>query len=140
MKCNQSRPGFELVSPCSFPTTITITPRAPPQTPRAPPQHHGHLHNSYMKSLAYTLMATRLLYSLESSTLRGWGSIYIYIYVCVCVCVCVCVIGKDITIYNLAIKNLFHLASQTSSDSYHTMKKKVIKYFSMDSYSSSLLM
>ena len=31
MKCNQSRPGFELVSPCSFPTTITITPRAPPK-------------------------------------------------------------------------------------------------------------
>ena len=30
MKFNQSRPGFELVSPCSFPTTITITPRAPP--------------------------------------------------------------------------------------------------------------
>ena len=30
MKCNQSRPGFELVSPWPFPTTITITPRAPP--------------------------------------------------------------------------------------------------------------
>ena len=30
MKCNESRPGFELVSPSSFPTTITITPRAPP--------------------------------------------------------------------------------------------------------------
>ena len=30
MKCNQSRPGFELVSPGSFPTTITITPRSPP--------------------------------------------------------------------------------------------------------------
>ena len=30
MKCNQSRPGFELVSPCQFPATITITPRAPP--------------------------------------------------------------------------------------------------------------
>ena len=29
MKCNQSLPGFELVSPCPFPTTITITPRAP---------------------------------------------------------------------------------------------------------------
>ena len=29
MKCNQSRPGFELVSPCPFPTTITITPQAP---------------------------------------------------------------------------------------------------------------
>ena len=28
MKCNQSRPGFELVSPCLFPTTITTTPRA----------------------------------------------------------------------------------------------------------------
>ena len=27
MKCNQSRPGFELESPCSFPTTITTTPR-----------------------------------------------------------------------------------------------------------------
>ena len=25
-KCNQSRPGFELVSPCPFPTTITIAP------------------------------------------------------------------------------------------------------------------
>ena len=29
MKCNQSRPGFELVSPCSFPTAITTIPRAP---------------------------------------------------------------------------------------------------------------
>ena len=26
MKCNQSHPGFELVSPCPFPTTITIAP------------------------------------------------------------------------------------------------------------------
>ena len=32
MKCNQSRPGFELVSPCPFPKTITTTPRAPPKT------------------------------------------------------------------------------------------------------------
>ena len=30
MKCNQSGPGFDLVSPCPFPTTITNTPRAPP--------------------------------------------------------------------------------------------------------------
>ena len=29
MKCNQSRPGCELESPCSFPTTITTTSRAP---------------------------------------------------------------------------------------------------------------
>ena len=28
MKCNQSRPWFELLSTCSFTTTITITPRA----------------------------------------------------------------------------------------------------------------
>ena len=26
----QSRPGFKLESPCPFPATITITPRAPP--------------------------------------------------------------------------------------------------------------
>ncbi len=32
MKWNQSRPGFELESPCSFPTTITTTPRAPKQS------------------------------------------------------------------------------------------------------------
>ena len=30
MKCNQSGPGFELVSLCPYPATITITPRAPP--------------------------------------------------------------------------------------------------------------
>ena len=30
MKCNQSHPGFELVSPCPFPMSITITPWAPP--------------------------------------------------------------------------------------------------------------
>ena len=36
VKCNQPRPGFELVSPCSFPATITITPRTPPLEPH----HH----------------------------------------------------------------------------------------------------
>ena len=30
MKCDQSGPGFELVSPCPCPATITITLRAPP--------------------------------------------------------------------------------------------------------------
>ena len=30
VKCNQPRPGFELMSPCPLPTAITITPRAPP--------------------------------------------------------------------------------------------------------------
>ena len=36
MKCNQSRWGFELVSPCPFPPTITITPRALPTTRALP--------------------------------------------------------------------------------------------------------
>ena len=30
VKYNQFRLGFELVWPCPFPTTITITPQAPP--------------------------------------------------------------------------------------------------------------
>ena len=30
MKCYQSPPGFELVSLCPFPMTVTITPQAPP--------------------------------------------------------------------------------------------------------------
>ena len=34
MKCNRSRPGFELVSSCPFPRTITVTPRAPPHSPK----------------------------------------------------------------------------------------------------------
>ena len=31
MKCNQSGPGFELMPPCPYPVTITITPQAPPK-------------------------------------------------------------------------------------------------------------
>ena len=45
MKCNQSRPGFELVSPCSFPKTVTITPRAP---------HNDFNNNSDTDTKAYT--------------------------------------------------------------------------------------
>ena len=41
MKCNQSRPGFELVSPCPFPTLITITPWAPPQCHEEILHHHN---------------------------------------------------------------------------------------------------
>ena len=32
MKCNQTCPGFELLSMCPFPMTVTITPQAPPST------------------------------------------------------------------------------------------------------------
>ena len=31
MKCNRSRAGFELISPCPFPMTIIITSRTPPK-------------------------------------------------------------------------------------------------------------
>ena len=41
MKCNRSRLGFELVSPCPFPTTITITPRAPTKIIEANKAHCG---------------------------------------------------------------------------------------------------
>ena len=52
MKCNQSRPGFELESPCPFPMTITITPQAPPALDRKHPslvKRKGIIfhHNSY---------------------------------------------------------------------------------------------
>ena len=61
MRCNQSRPGFELVSLCPFPTTITITPRAPraflAQLPVA------HLPQPVVSSLIYTFCAN-LLHSL----------------------------------------------------------------------------
>ena len=30
VNCNQLRPGFELVSSCPFPTTMTIIPQTPP--------------------------------------------------------------------------------------------------------------
>ena len=98
MKCNQSLPGFELVSPCPFPTTITITPRAP----------HGcyslsgetisseYFHPLCMESNALkkstnksenvkTWKITRLKFILKIHIT------YIYIYMCVCVCVSVCV-------------------------------------------------
>ena len=48
MKCNQSRPGFELESPCPFPATITITPRAPPWLDN---DDHTHTH-TYFKGNA----------------------------------------------------------------------------------------
>ena len=42
MKCNDFRPGFELESPCPFPTTITITPRAPPDSVMVIAEETGH--------------------------------------------------------------------------------------------------
>ena len=60
MKCNQSRPEFELVSPRLFLTTITITPRPPPKKPIN--------YNSFKNKIP------------ENPSLTN--------HVCVCVCVC----------------------------------------------------
>ena len=46
MKCNHSRPGFELESPCPFSTTITISPRA---------HHHHHHHVALSARISLTL-------------------------------------------------------------------------------------
>ena len=72
-KCNQSRPGFELVSPCSFPTMITITPWEPPRLlhysrtlwvllPRLENQANLNLLNSAIKMTLCRMMPVR----------RGW--------------------------------------------------------------------
>ena len=43
VKCNQSRPGFELLLSYPFPRTITITPQALPHyTTGTSPLHHRH--------------------------------------------------------------------------------------------------
>ena len=51
MKCNQSRPGFELVSQCPFPTTITITQRVPPVSCLF---FNRFLHRSFLSNLHVT--------------------------------------------------------------------------------------
>ena len=43
MNRNQSRPGFELVLSCPIPTTITITPRAPPNMVLPTHDKHAYL-------------------------------------------------------------------------------------------------
>ena len=65
MKCNQSRPGFELVSPCPFPTTITITPRTP---------HIIYSHNTTAEH-NQTLWLTSMNERSHTLFLRGWCSL-----------------------------------------------------------------
>ena len=60
MKYNQSCPGFELVSPCPFPVTITITPRALQKK------------KSIIQVLFFLLIKTR-------SSLLAWIEWYVYI-------------------------------------------------------------
>ena len=55
MKCNQSRPGFELMSPCPFPTTITITPRAPDD------EHHMSWSSSPVLHVLFVLLGELLV-------------------------------------------------------------------------------
>ena len=70
MKCNQYRPGFELVSPCSFPTAITTTPRALPQKKaEGTPQKQLPTPTTYTDDIALLVntpnQAETLLHSLE---------------------------------------------------------------------------
>ena len=73
MKCNQSRLGFELVSPCPFPTTITITPRAPP---------------CYIAIVETILLCAKQNSSSFKNIINKMFTNHIYICVCVCVCAC----------------------------------------------------
>ena len=71
MKCNQSRPGFELVFPCPFPTTITITPRASPWLYNIPDAHANSLGHISSNLLLICCMQTRLLPTCHSRNARG---------------------------------------------------------------------
>ena len=73
MKCNQSRPGFELVSPCPFPTTITIPPRAPPKINILYHRHHQ------VPSLAWISMILSVY--LCSFFLSFFLSFFIYLFI-----------------------------------------------------------
>ena len=82
---NAFSPGFELVSPCPIPATITITPRAPPYSASM----------VIAKNTLCKLMCLRghMFFLCLCIYVRTWVKKidYIYIYMCVCVCVCVCV-------------------------------------------------
>ena len=62
MKCKQSGPGFELVSPCPYPATITIAPWAPPP-PRAPPDAETNVHPLRVSSYFISASQWWYLYS-----------------------------------------------------------------------------
>ena len=68
VNCNQSRPGFELVSPCPFPTTITITPRAPPWI--------GTLYFPVFQNCSIAVRCSLVLYTGHS--LRRMGFLHLY--------------------------------------------------------------
>ena len=85
MKCNQPRQGFELVSPCPYPATITITPRAPLFDNNVFVYHHLFVH---LYDIKYLLTCTCIGFSpwsgctsflpgkflIEEDTLRfDWG-------------------------------------------------------------------
>ena len=71
MKCNQSRPGFELMSPCTFPMMITITPRASPKQNITTPIY-----------ISFTLKYQWSIISAHSSLsiISDWDSLYVCMY------------------------------------------------------------
>ena len=58
MKCNQCRPGFELVSPCPFPRTITITPYA---APKLLDTVSADIRITWLESYDYVLLSKRII-------------------------------------------------------------------------------
>ena len=74
MKCNQSRPGFELVSPCPFPTTITITPRAPPLSLFSNPLFNRNFH---FLAICFTLINRFRHQPVSISAKENFGSIHV---------------------------------------------------------------
>ena len=61
MKCNQLHPGFELVLPCPFPTTTTITPQAPNKKKRL-----GEMWIVILQNSPYLLNDLHVLFKNES--------------------------------------------------------------------------
>ena len=61
MKCNQSRPEFELVLLCPFPTMITIT-------SRAPPQNLGFVYQSHLNSTLSIGQHLTMQFSMTTAT------------------------------------------------------------------------
>ena len=82
MKCNQSRLGFELVSPCPFPTTITITPRASWVSSPGVPVYVQCSFIAIIPRSTLTLNDRACLSILVTQKLFVYNSyIYIYIYI-----------------------------------------------------------
>ncbi len=86
MKCNQSRPRFELESPCPFPTTITITPWAPPKTRFIAhylmyPKRRRLMELRYFGSIFRNLLPTESSFNWPDVTFKHWEKLDKYSHI-----------------------------------------------------------